>query len=279
MTALKESECKVGMNVIDGYWGPVDANNQWFEERYSYSPYISEFWNTITSAAFVFVGIYGLYLSHKFGIRLRFAWLYVILIVTGCGSIMFHLTSRWWAEVLDELPMIFLVYQFIFLTKGNFPEFSSVIWHTVNTVFAGTILVTYLYFHIYPVFVHGFSAYIVFFSMVPFLDKGSTYKYEIWNCYFWGIVLGRVVWESEQNFGIWQLHSCWHFAGCYAVWNGIKYTIIYHCEHYGVDYVCSKPPKGGLETVLRAFNLEPKSKSCGDENSVKISSTARKNYI
>jgi len=271
MTALGESDCKVGTNVLDGYWGPVDANNQWFEARYAHSPYISEFWNTISSAAFVFAGIYGLYLCYKLGIRFRYAYLYLILIATGMGSIMFHLTSRWWAEILDEAPMIFLVYHFIYLTKSHFPEFPSALWHIGNTVCAGVILVTYLYFHVYPVFVHGFTSYIVFYLMVPHLDKGSAYKYEIWNNFFYGIVVGRIVWETEQNFRVWQLHSVWHIVATFAVWNGVKYAIIYQCEHYGVDYVCSKPPKGGFEAILRGFNLDPKSISSEDKKALRVS--------
>jgi len=243
---------------MEGYWGPVDSNNQWFEERYVYSPYISEFWNTISSLIFVFDGLRGLWKCHKFGMRMRYRVPYIMLIITGIGSTIFHATSRWWAEVIDEVPMILLMFTFVYLSRDHFSNINGYIFHTANIVASACILGPYLCFHNYQVFVMGFTLYILYLAVLPFITKSMTYQSEIFNWMIYPILLGRVVWESEQRLGIWWLHMIWHPIGSICAMNGIKYFIIYQCEHFGVPFVCAKPPEGGFHEILRAFWLSPK---------------------
>ncbi|KAG2235415.1 hypothetical protein INT48_005765 [Thamnidium elegans] len=45
----------------DYYWGPVTSTIDWCEENYIVSPYIAEFFNTITNLGFVFFSLFGIY--------------------------------------------------------------------------------------------------------------------------------------------------------------------------------------------------------------------------
>jgi len=248
-------------NALEGFWGPVDSNNQWFEERYVYSPYVSEFWNSITSFVFIFDGLRGLWTCHKCNLRVRYRIPYLILIVTGFGSVIFHATSRWWAEVIDEVPMILLMHTFASLSRDHFTNINGYFFHTVNILATTCILGPYLYYHNYEVFVTGFTCYVIYLALLPFLTEGMTYQTEIFQWMIYPIILGRVVWESEQRLGIWWLHSVWHPIGSIAAMNGIKYFIIYQCERFGINHVCSKPPEGGFNAILHAFWLTPKTSS------------------
>lgn len=247
-------------NALDGYWGPVDSNNQWFEDRHTYSPYISEFWNTFSSFIFVIDGVRGFWNCRKFGMHFRYQAPYIMLIITGLGSVAFHATSRWWAEILDEVPMILLMFTFTYLARQHLPEVQDWVYHSVNIGATTCILGAYLYFHNYAIFLFGFSMYVIFLITVFSVDtKRSAYASEIGNWVFFPILLGKAIWELEQRLQIWWLHAGWHLLASIAAMHSIKMLIIFQCEHFGVEYVCSKVPRGGFDEILEAFALAPKS--------------------
>jgi len=99
------------------FWGPVSSNVDWCEKNYEYTPYIAEFWNTISNIPMIVLGFYGAYTSYKLGIGLRFPLGNLTLAVVGIGSWMFHMTLLYKYQLMDELPMILgsLVYLYIML--------------------------------------------------------------------------------------------------------------------------------------------------------------------
>jgi dihydroceramidase len=94
--------------MAQGYWGASDATAQFCEPKYAFFNEIAEFWNTTSSLCYVVCGIYALRQTMALGLNSRFAVAYFTLFATGCGSCFFHLTMRYWAELADELPMLFL---------------------------------------------------------------------------------------------------------------------------------------------------------------------------
>jgi len=89
-----------------GYWGPITANYDWCEENYKYTPYVAEFFNTLTSCAVALAGVLFTRLSvrHQYGVSFLLAG--VGLAVVGIGSIAFHGTLLREGQVLDEVPML-----------------------------------------------------------------------------------------------------------------------------------------------------------------------------
>ena len=102
-----------------GFWGIPTASIDWCEQNYAVTPFVAEFWNTVSSLAMVTAGLVGLS-SRRFAREIRVA--FGLLGVVGLGSIAFHGTLRFELQMLDELPMLYLVTWLVWLLVENEPE-------------------------------------------------------------------------------------------------------------------------------------------------------------
>jgi dihydroceramidase len=95
-----------------GYWvgRGAPAMVDWCEPNYAVTSYVAEFWNTVTSAPMLLLGLYGLWHAARSGVarERRFAWCFLGLAAVGAGSMAFHGTLLRTAQALDELPMVYL---------------------------------------------------------------------------------------------------------------------------------------------------------------------------
>ncbi|MBC7794136.1 MAG: ceramidase [Clostridia bacterium] len=89
----------------------------WCEANYAVSPYIAEWWNTLSSVAMVFAGFAGAWRERQRG-RTRFAAAFALLVIVGLGSVAFHGTLRFELQMLDELPMVYLVLLIVWISSG-----------------------------------------------------------------------------------------------------------------------------------------------------------------
>jgi len=90
-----------------GYWGKRTSAVDWCESNYTWSFYIAEFFNTITSLPAAFFALYGLYLTYKYGYDKRFIVVNLLVGLVGLGSAAFHGTLLYTGQILDELPMVY----------------------------------------------------------------------------------------------------------------------------------------------------------------------------
>jgi len=102
-----------------GVWGIPTASIDWCEQNYAVTPWIAEFWNTLSSLAMVIAGGVGVY-TRRFAGEVRIA--FALLILVGLGSIAFHATLRFELQMLDELPMLYLVTWMVWLLVETGPE-------------------------------------------------------------------------------------------------------------------------------------------------------------
>lgn len=103
----------------NGYWGGVPATLDWCEANYAFSPYVAEFWNTITNIPMVIFMLYGGVMCVRFGLEKRFYYAYFALGMVGFGSWCFHGSLRYDMQLLDELPMIYGTVGFLFCLFEN----------------------------------------------------------------------------------------------------------------------------------------------------------------
>ena len=77
------------------------------EKKYIYSNYIAEFYNTISNIFYLIFGIYWLYIFNKNNIVGINCFCYSTIFL-GIGSILFHSTSNYYMELVDEFSMFLL---------------------------------------------------------------------------------------------------------------------------------------------------------------------------
>ncbi|KAF8481693.1 ceramidase [Russula ochroleuca] len=90
-----------------GYWGPVTATLDWCEANYQFSHYVAEMSNTFSNLFFVFISLYGASLSLRQSLPARYLIGFAGCALVGLGSIFFHATLLYEAQLADELPMIY----------------------------------------------------------------------------------------------------------------------------------------------------------------------------
>ena len=87
------------------YWGPVDSDFDWCERNNELSAYLSEPFNTATSAAYPLCAGYAWRLHHRLSLSRWHRLMLSVTMAMGVGSMIFHGTLRYWAQLLDELPL------------------------------------------------------------------------------------------------------------------------------------------------------------------------------
>lgn len=104
--------------LTDGLWGVPTSTVDWCESNYAHTALVAEFWNAASSVAMVLFGLLGV-LLHRGVLRGRFVFAFVLLVLVGLGSVAFHGTLRFEAQMLDELPMVYLVVWIVYILVEN----------------------------------------------------------------------------------------------------------------------------------------------------------------
>ena len=102
----------------DGFWGPATSTVDWCEANYARSPYIAEFFNTLSSLAIVAAGVLGIWL-HRRVLERRFLSCFASVALVGLGSVAFHATLRFELQMADELPMLYSAIIMIYILVEN----------------------------------------------------------------------------------------------------------------------------------------------------------------
>ena len=201
-----------------GFWGIPTASIDWCEQNYAVTPFVAEFWNTLSSLAMVTAGLVGLS-SRRFAREIRVA--FGLLVLVGLGSVAFHGTLRFELQMLDELPMLYLVTWLVWLLVENGPErrlgrwFPALLVGYVVLATAGATLnrgdAQFLAFHV------SFGALEIFcllrVSQLAMLPENQPIR----RWYFFGIaayVLGIALWFVDLKACPWvsgtEPHAWWH---------------------------------------------------------------------
>jgi dihydroceramidase len=101
-----------------GFWGPPTSSIDWCEPNYVHTPYVAELFNSLSSFSMVIAGVAGLLWGwHR--LERRFLLAYESLALVGLGSVAFHGSLRFETQMLDELPMVYLVLLMVFILLEN----------------------------------------------------------------------------------------------------------------------------------------------------------------
>ena len=93
-------------NNAVGYWGRVNSSIDWCERNYVVSFFVAEYFNTLSSALMVVLGLVGIFTTATQGLELRFTLCHAGVVLIGLGSAAFHGCLSHVGQQLDETPMI-----------------------------------------------------------------------------------------------------------------------------------------------------------------------------
>lgn len=197
-----------GDQIDHGYWGHHTGTIDWCETNYSHSRYIAEFVNSLTNFPSIFLGLYGLYHTQNNGIPLRYGLCFLGLSLIGIGSFGFHASLRWEWQLMDELPMIYLVTYAGYLCIDTLPSFKPRfgIWGPL-AVLAFNIFVTISYAYLPNPIYHQIAFAAILISSVGRLLylthclPASSSKHKLINTFLKGIAI------FAGGFGIWNIDN------------------------------------------------------------------------
>jgi len=218
------------------FWGEINAMHQFCEAKYEASPYIAEFWNSLSNIpSFCLPALYCLYRGYgTCDLRVRMIW--YSMFVVGFGSFMFHGTMRFEWEMWDEVPMFFLVLSAI-LSKDDVHWITSGVWkRAVHVISFGAAILgmcMYLAQSNYEIFLHAFTFVVLFDLVLSFIctqkpdPHGSHIASGLLMGYAASLGLGRIFWEIERQAchpghggPTALLHVLWHFLAGLSVYFG-----------------------------------------------------------
>ena len=147
---------------IPGVHGAL-ANHNFCEADHVYSGYYVEFFNTFSSLPIIFYGGVGPYYTRKYASKeLRFACSFISIGAVGVGSALFHGTMLRFGQVLDEVPMLCIIFAGIYCFVEDAETSKYGVWFPFVLVAACISLVAgYLVFYMYSLFLLAFSSGVV----------------------------------------------------------------------------------------------------------------------
>jgi dihydroceramidase len=220
------------------FWGPPTATVDWCEANYAHTPYVAELFNTASSLAMVTAGIVGL-IAYRRTFNARHLAAFLLLALVGVGSVAFHGTLRFELQMMDELPMVYLVIWMVYLLveDGPTPRFGP--WFLLALA-SYACLVTYLCVFTrgrveFFVFQFGFGALELFCMGRVYLLQRQSPEPEVRRLFSRGMgayVLGIAVWFVDLKLcdvvsitlprhGIPnpELHAVWHVLVSYGFYS------------------------------------------------------------
>lgn len=202
------------------FWGDVTSTVDWCEANYQVSRFVAEPWNTLSSFAMVAAGVRGL-VRHR-GLPVPFRLAFALLVLVGLGSAAFHGTLLFEAQMLDELPMVYLVLVMVYILTG-----ARVRWPFAAAALLLTALSSTTRGQV------QFFAFQIGFGALELLALAKTYLLQraapprVRRLYRWGMLAyasGILAWFVNIRFcgatGDLGLHGVWHVlvsCGFYAL--------------------------------------------------------------
>lgn len=255
-----------------GFWEPKTSTLDWCENNYEFSYYIAEFWNTLTNLAMIVPALKGLYEVRRQKFESWFSNLYLLLLITGIGSWMFHMTLRYTSQLMDELPMVwgsaYMVYCLHRVRRSPQEKTTKV----AVLVSAYTLIVTIMYIVTKNFTVFEASYGILVFLMLSHDLRLNTHQKTkvglqifITGLFMYGI--GFALWNVDNRFcdnlkhirsslpygflaPLTQLHGWWHLLAGYASYLHIQ-SLLHHRQKFLKDDIVFKITWMGIEGMRK----------------------------
>jgi len=195
---------------MDYYWGLPDTSINFCENKYVNNKWIGEYYNTISSLFYVFVGVLFL--------NTRVSKLGKSLIFVGIGAFLLHMTLRVYGQMFDEISMLVLTFDGV----SHFKKMSRY-WLT-------PIIGLYFVFHDY--FIYFFVIFAI--MQIYIAKKGLEVSNRKEKLFIYGyiilFIIATVCWFLDQlackHVQDYQMHALWHFFTSCAIGSGFMALIV-----------------------------------------------------
>jgi len=132
----------------------------WCEPNYTWSFYVAEFFNTITSLPAALLAFYGLYMTFKYGYDKRFIVVNSMVAMVGLGSAAFHGTLLYTGQILDELPMVYTSLAFLYAVMEMESDKKPTHKYLAHGMLAYSAIFTGVYLYLPSFFIFFLLSYI-----------------------------------------------------------------------------------------------------------------------
>ncbi|XP_031485527.1 alkaline ceramidase-like [Nymphaea colorata] len=206
--------------VASTFWGPVTSTTEWCEKNYAHSPYIAEFYNTISNIPCIVLAFVGLVNALRQRFEKRFSVLHLSNMVLAIGSMLFHATLQQVQQQSDETPMVWEMLLYLYVLYS--PD-----WHYRSTM--PTFLFIYgVAFAIFHSLVRCSLGFKVHYVLLCLLCIPRVYKYymhtkelpakQLAHLYVATIGFGSLCWLLDRTLckeiATWYInpqgHALWH---------------------------------------------------------------------
>ena len=187
------------------FWGEPDGLIEFCEEKYLINPYISEFWNSISNLSYIYVG-YRLNRIPTFSNPIY---------AVGISSFLFHATGRFYAEILDEFSICFIV----LLIYCHSDKVSNNDVHFLTSI----VILNFLFYVKIKLFLIFYFLYI---SIVIITFSKFYYKKGIGEFLMY-FIPAKICWLIEHNYcqdnqELYIFHSFWHILSALSLYKLIQ---------------------------------------------------------
>ena len=261
---------------MEGYWTGIaaQATVDWCEPNYVYSPWVAEWWNTLTSLVIALGGLVGAGWSwrSKTRVELRFVAAFLSLALVGLGSAAFHGTLLRWAQAVDELPMMLSSMVFIYILRfrrdgddmfgRGADQRARRGWILGLTAYAaGYVAAYFLFADLFVFFVGTYALSVVWISVqtyrLAFGAEGSPVLRRLFFCSIGAYVGGFVVlWIPEHvllgcahPLQHAQLHALFHLTSALGTYAWVLMALIDRHRGFGAKLTFSRPVPMFLEAA------------------------------
>ena len=258
-----------GKYLKNAYWGPVTSNIDWCETNYALSPYIAEFFNSLTSLAFVVAGIYGIVQCRRTGADIKFTLCCIGIALVGVGSTLFHATMLRETQTADEAPMGVVSSLFLYIMCTSHPGATKARKRNLATFLTIYTSAMYAIMFIFPEKAWIFHLTLVWIVAACVIVMVQIYKeadgkepafhprlQPLIEYTIAFAIISWTLWSVEplvcnSLLGHLQLHAWWHLGMASACFCLLHSLISYRFTHLGkahelVDIISPRLPMGIL---------------------------------
>lgn len=201
------------------YWGQPDTSVSFCEQKYTITPYIAEYYNTMSAFSYMIVGIIFYFTKIRY--------ISNVLLLMSLGTMTLHCTLRYYGQWMDEISMLILSFYIIKYLRLDLLKKS-----THHIYLCGIIVGYFLFNNFFIYFFLMFAGMQLYIYNLAQLKRNKNKRLEnfLIKAYTTSLIIATICWFLDQiacdYVSYFQLHAVWHVGTALAILFGFTAIII-----------------------------------------------------